>query len=185
MYVVHRFFSFLFLLAALSSCEVKCNVGEVSAENKTEQKENGKPVIKEGAILYNDIELETNKISVNKAYLVFKNGDRVPDGNFVDFKSPVKLILVIDRGWVTLNGKAKLGASEKVETDDKKVILDEEDLFIKYTDGISPEDAKIIGLTVALQLKENSPPATFIVKFRVWDKNGGGYVAGSYKLYSK
>jgi hypothetical protein len=67
-----------------------------------------------------------------------------------------------------------------------KILLDEKDLFSNYQDdGITAEDAKVIGLKVKLTVKRRSPPTHFTVNFRVADKKGKGYVEGGYKLYSK
>ncbi len=93
--------------------------------------------------------------------------------------------LKIDEGWVEKDGKVLLGASEKIIAEDGTVVLEEDDLFEKYTDGISAEDAKSIYLSAALRLKEGAAPTSFKVTFKVWDKNGNGYIEGSYKLFSK
>jgi hypothetical protein len=164
----------------LQSCEFNCSVGKKQDEVK------GTAVVKDGTRIYNDIELTANKIKVSKAYLVFKDGAAMPEGNLVDFTKPVNVQLVIDEGWKEENGKVLLGAAEKITAEDGTVILDEKDLFSgRYDDGISVADAKNIGLTASLTLKKDLPPATFTVSFRVWDKKGEGFVEGSYKLYSK
>jgi hypothetical protein len=164
----------------LQSCEFNCSVG------KKEDDVKGTAVVKDGARIYNEIELITSKVKVSKAYLVFKDGTAMPEGNLVDFTKPVNVQLVIDEGWKEENGKVLLGAAEKITAEDGTVILDEKDLFSgKYDDGISVSDAKNIGLTASLTLKKDMPPATFTVSFRVWDKKGEGFVEGSYKLYSK
>lgn len=172
----------LFILLALSlqSCEFSCSIGGKKDEVK------GTAVVKDGTRIYNDIQLTANKVKLSKAYLVFKDGTAMPEGNLVDFTKPVKVQLVVDDGWVNENGKVMLGAAEKITAEDGTVILDEQDLFSgRYDDGISATDAKEIGLTANITLKKDAPPATFTVSFRVWDKKGEGYVEGSYKLYSK
>ena len=150
-------------------------------------KEDGKnkPVIKNGIKLYNGIRLESN-VKVNKAYLAFTDGDRVPDDNFIGENTPVKLLVFIDSGWVEENGISSLGASEKVTTENGQVILDEEDLFLKKEmEEMPAKDARTIGLTVSLRLAKNSPPQSFNVEFRIWDKKGNGYITGDYQLISK
>ena len=141
--------------------------------------------MKDGARIYNNIRLNASGVKVDKAYLLFDDGQRVPDDNFVDFKSPVKMQILIDSGWVKENGKVLLGASEKIITEKGEVVVEEADLFQKYPDGISVEDSKSIYLSAILKLKEGIPPTSFTVSFRVWDKKGDGSVEGSYKLYSK
>lgn len=163
----------------LQSCEFNCSVGKKDEEVK------GAAVVKEGARIYNNIELNSPGIKISKAYLLTADGKRVPDDNFVDFKSPVKMQLKIDEGWVEKDGKVLLGASEKIIAEDGTVVLEEDDLFEKYTDGISVEDAKSIYLSATLRLKEGAAPTSFKVSFKVWDKNGDGYIEGSYKLFSK
>ncbi len=172
-----------FLLAVcvvfmLQSCEFNCSVGKTD-------KDSGVAEVKDGARVYNKIQLTTNKVKVEKAYLLFDNGQRVPDDNFVDFNSTIKMQLLIDTGWVEENSKVMLGASEKIVTEDGTVVLEEADLFQKYPDGISVDDSKSIYLSAILKLKEAVPPTSFTVSFRVWDKKGDGFIEGSYKLYSK
>ena len=179
MQLLSRIILFLVVVFLLPSCEFKCNMGDKAAEHTN------KPAVKDGAAVYNGIKLTQHQVKVNKAYLVFDNGERVPDDNFIDFTSSVKLLVLLDSGWVSRNGKVNIGASEKVETEKGEAILDEVDLFKGSEDGVSEADSKIIGLTVTLRVPKNSPPTWFLVKFRIWDKNGEGYVEGEYKLYSK
>ena len=78
-----RLANFLFavcILFSLQSCEFNCSVGN------TEKGEKHAVKIKDGARIYNNIELKTNKIKIDKAYLFLDSGERVPDDNFVDFK---------------------------------------------------------------------------------------------------
>jgi hypothetical protein len=163
----------------LQSCEFNCSVGKKDEELK------GAAVVKEGARIYNNIELNSPGIKISKAYLVYEGGGRVPDDNFVDFKKWIKMQLQIDSGWVVNNGKVMLGASEKIVAENGTVVLEENDLFKKYPDGISAEDAKFIVLSASVDLKEGAAPTSFKVSFKVWDKKGDGYIEGSYKLFSK
>jgi hypothetical protein len=170
----------LILAITLQSCEFSCSVGGKKDEVK------GTAVVKDGARVYNDIQLSTNKVKLTRAYLVFKDGTAMPEGNLVDFTKPVNVQLEVEDGWVNENGKVMLGAAEKITAGDGTVILDEQDLFKgQYDDGIAASDASKIGLTANITLKKDAPPASFTVSFRVWDKKGEGYVEGSYKLYSK
>ena len=176
-----KLFSFLFIVSIsflLQSCEFNCSIGK-------KDEVTGSAEVKDGARIYNNIQLNASGVKVDKAYLLFDDGQRVPDDNFVDFKSPVKMQILIDSGWVEENGKVLLGASEKIITEKGEVVVEEADLFQKYPDGISVEDSKSIYLSAILKLKEGIPPTSFTVSFRVWDKKGDGSVEGSYKLYSK
>ena len=175
---IFSFFLLVWIIFFLQSCEFNCSVG-----NKDEVK--GSATVNDGARVYNNIEINATGVKVSKAYLLLENGDRVPDDNFVNFKTPVKMQLLIDSGWEEQNGKVALGVSEKITAEDGTVILDEQDLFQKYTNGISVADSKVIYLSASIRLKENAAPTSFTVSFRVWDKNGKGYIDGSYKLFSK
>lgn len=176
-----KLFSFLFIVCfsvCLSSCEFSCSIGKKDDVTGTAE-------VKDGARVYNNIQINASGVNVDKAYLLFDNGERVPDDNFVDFNGPVKMQILVDSGWVEENGKVLLGASEKIITEKGEVVVDEADLFQKYPDGISAEDSKSIYLSATVKLKEGTPPTSFTVSFRVWDKKGDGFVEGSYKLYSK
>jgi hypothetical protein len=162
-------FYFLIITIIISSGKFSCNVG---ALDETEPKAKTKGTVRIGdALIYNDITIKDVKL--NKAYLVFENGERVPDGNIVDFTSPVNLVPLIDSGWTSKNAKVMLGASEKISSEDNAVILNEEDLFSAFPEGLTEEEAGIIGITASISLPEGAPPATFDVYFKVWDKNPG------------
>ncbi len=172
------YFPIICLLFLLQSCEFNCSVGRKEAEK-------GKAEFKNGIRVSNDIAIEANGVQVEKAYLLFENGEAVPSGNIVDFSQPVKLILHIDKGWKEEKEKVFLGAAEKIESGND-VLLDAADLFEQYTDGLSAKDANVISLTATIRLREAIQPlTTFLVTFRIWDKKGGGEITGSYKLYSK
>jgi hypothetical protein len=175
---------FLLVVSLLPSCELRCNVGE---QNEKKERQANSPVVKYGGntVIYNGIELEAHLVKVRKAYLVFNDGKRVPDNNVVDFSKPVKMVVFVDSGWTEHENKVMLGASEKVTTDDGRVLLSEKDLFAKsYTGSISAEDARIISLTVTLALTNSSDPGFVTISFTIWDKKGTGYVRGQYRLYT-
>ncbi|HTD94572.1 MAG TPA: hypothetical protein VK644_12190 [Chitinophagaceae bacterium] len=173
---------FLFLCCAillLQSCEFSCSVGGKKGEIKA-------PVVDGNTRIYNGIQLRSNKLKIDKAYLIFGNGEKVPADNFVDFSQPVKVVLLIDSGWTIRDNKAFLGASEKITMEGGQLILDEKDLFAQaYSGGVTANDAKTIALTATLRLKKNAPPTSFKIDFRVWDKEGDAFAEGSYTLFSK
>jgi hypothetical protein len=174
------FISCALLCFLLSSCEFHCNIGSKNDDGKN------KAVIINGVKLYNGIRLESHHVKVEKAYLSFEKGGRVPDDNFIGEYTPVKLLVFIDSGWIVENGMSRLGASEKVTAETGEIVLNEEDLFNKKESADLPEkDARIIGLTVFLRLAKNSQPHTFNVEFKIWDKIGDGYIEGDYELVSK
>lgn len=179
--MLRKSFPFLLIsLVLLTSCKFSCSVGDKGNEPATTE-------TKDGVRTSNNIELEANGVEVEKAYLLFEDGTAVPKDNVVDFSQPVRLFLVINKGWKEADGKVKLGASEKIEVESGEVLLDEKDLFAKYSeDGISAKDARYITLTAKVTLIKTITPLTaFNVSFRVWDKAGEGYIQGMYKLYSK
>lgn len=114
----------------LQSCGFNCSVG------KKDDIKGGAIVKEEGAGIYNNIQLNSYGVKISKAYLLLENGDRVPDDNFVDFKSPVKIQLKINGGWVEQNGKVVLGASEKFTAENGTVVWKSRIFFEKYPDGI-------------------------------------------------
>lgn len=175
---------FLLLSFYLVSCEFNCKVGNPAAGND----ENNKPVEKDGALVYNGIRLNTNGVKMKKAYLVVNDGsgDMVPRDNFVDIKKGVKLILLINSGWTETEERVWLGASLKVTTENGELLLNEDDLFSNYDEtGLSPDDAKIVGLTVSFKKWEAKQPVSLDVQFKVWDKKSEAAVDGSYTIHSK
>lgn len=174
--------SFLFIITILlQSCEFNCSVGDKGDKP-------GTAVVRNGIRLTNDIEMQADGVTVEKAYLVFQDGTAVPEGNITDFSQSVRLTIVVEDGWkLDSNGRVSLGAYEKIEVETGEVLLEEEDLFAKNGDTtISEKDAGRISLSATIKLrKEIKPLTTFYVYFRVWDKIGKGFIQGRYKLFSK
>lgn len=172
----------------LNSCEFKCNLGDKkeTSESSKETSDGSVAASDKNGIVYNSINLQTSNVKIRRAHLQFESGERVPEDNKIDFTVPVKMVITIDTGWHSENGRVWLGASEKIETEGGQVLLDEPDLFQNLPeDGISETDAKIITLTARIILNPGSPPTSFKVSFRIWDKKGTGEITGHYNLYSK
>jgi len=91
--------------------------------------------------------------------------------------------LVIGEGWKEQDGRVSIGASEKIETSDGEVVLDEKDLFAAMP-TLDANDAKFITLTANISRLDKLYDY-FLVSFKVWDKNGSGEISGNYKLYIK
>ncbi|HSU28335.1 MAG TPA: hypothetical protein VLJ68_08135 [Chitinophagaceae bacterium] len=190
-----KFFSSLAILLSvillLTSCEFKCEAGnQVKDKEKDKEKvvtrNSNDPVNQDGTLLYNGIQLRVHNLKISKAFLVFENNERVPMDNFIDFTSPVRAMIRVDSGWVEENGKVKLGASEKITTESGKAIADETDMYeTAYPNGVDPEIARQVWLMADIHPRPGSPPGIFTIEFKVWDKNGGGYFEGSFKLNSK
>lgn len=175
-------FSFYFLLCFfLSSCTMRCSVGDVGDEPKGDAK------VVNGVRVFNDIALETSGVKVEKAYLILENGDPVSNDNVITFDQPVKVKLYVSEGWKENNGKVNLGVEEIITAPTGEVLLHENDLFEKYPGGITKQDAKLITVSAKIIIKRQMEPhSTFGVMFRVWDKNdSNNFIKGSYKLYSK
>jgi hypothetical protein len=171
---------YLLITFVLGSCQFECSVGKDSGEPE------GKARVENDARIYNDIKITSYKANLKRAYLRFEDGSRVPDDNFIDFTQPVNLILDFDGGWSRDSSRVFLGASEKIIDERGQVLVDAPDLFEKYTtQGISEADAKRITIKATIRIRENTPPTSFSVQFRVWDKGGDAYVEGSYMLFSK
>jgi hypothetical protein len=177
------FYPLFFVSVLLSSCEFKCSVGD----SGTAEEPKTKPVEKDGAALYNGIQVETRNVKLRKAYLATRDkGDRIGEGNFVDVKEGVKLIIMGSEGWKEENGKVLLGASMQVTADTGEMMLDEQDMFASYGDeGISVRDSKILALSVFFNKLEAARPVSFQVRFKVWDKRSDAFIAGNYTIHSK
>ncbi len=172
----------IFLAAAVvTGCEFKCSVG---GDGKTQSKEisgsesNG-PL--KGAIIKNDIVLDAKDVKVKQAYLV--NEVRTPlDKNEIKLGEKIRCVIVLDSGWTKYNGISFIGTSEKILTDNGKVLLDEPDLFKDYTEsGVSATDAEVVSINANITEKATGVD-TYKVQFRIWDKKGSGEVTGSFKF---
>jgi hypothetical protein len=134
-----------------------------------------------GIKIRNNIKLQTSGLNVSQAFLLYEDGSLVPPDNVTNVGRPVKLRLIIDGGWEKEDGNVYIGASEKIETSEGQVILDEKDLF-SHMPYISADDARYITLTATISGLDKLYDY-FLVSFRVWDKKGKGEVTGSYKLH--
>ena len=165
----------------LSSCSFHCSIGG----NDTAKQPATSPVEKNGAVIYNGIELESQGLHVKEAYLVYtKSGQMLPGNNQTDFREPIGLRLVVDSGWTVEDGNVYPGASEKMVSEKGNVLLNQEDLFQKYNGGgaVAAADAKYITLSVSLKGNADNSKS-FTVEFRVWDKKSEGFVKGKFKLF--
>ena len=171
----------ILIIAALflMSCEVKVN----TSDNKKTTEDTASAKTTSGSKVRNQIKLTASTVKVDQAFLLFDEGRLVPEDNKVEVGQKVLLRLIVD-GWKPVNGKVKLGAAEKIETSDGQVLLDKEDLFASFEDGVDPGDARIITLTAVIT-RVDKLYDHFKVSFRVWDKNSNDEVAGSYLLYLK
>ncbi len=163
----------IFLLAAFLfiSCDFKVS----TKDNKSTEKK-ADPLSK----IRNGILIEQKGLLVSQAFLVYEDGSLVPETNLVELKKELTVHLVIDTGFSVTEGHVRLGASEKVETNEGDQVLNEEDLF-SGKDKVSATDAKLITLKVRIDQVAKLFDY-YKVSFRVWDKNNQHEVRGSYKF---
>lgn len=159
--------TFLLLAFVFTSCDITV---KKNGDTKTTAK------------IRNGIQLKSEGINVEQAFLIDEKGALIPEGNKINVNQKVRIHLIIS-GWSEKEGKVFLEASEKAETSDGDVMMDEKDLFKEYKDGISPKDAGLLTLSFELT-RIDKIYDYFKVSFRIRDKNDNGkYVEGNYKLY--
>ncbi len=173
----------LLLLFATGLLFTGClDVGEKNQNTKT-NKSKTKATSNRNTKIRNDIDLESKAVNVLQAFLLFEDGTLVPETNETGVGKPVNMRLIIDKGWKEQDGKVSIGASEKIETSDGEIVLDEKDLFAAMP-AINANDAKFLTLTANISRLDKLYDY-FLVSFKVWDKNGTGEINGNYKLYIK
>ena len=154
------------MLVVISSCEISVKRSDASEKSK----------------IRNGISIQAKGINVEQAFLVTDDGGLLPEDNKVNVNQKVTLRLIAS-GWTEKDGRIFLDASEKVETSDGTVFLDEKDLFRDYQDGLSPEDAKLITLSVKITQIDKLYDY-YRVMFQVKDKSDEQKsVEGFYKLF--
>ena len=169
----------LFSSLVISSCSVSTTPKEeTNAEGKKE-------IVHNTSKIRNGISFEKNTLKVTQAFLMLEDGTLLSDENTVSIGQKVNMRLLIEDGFKLVDGKVRLGAEEKIETDNGDKVLDEADLFKAYdTDGVDPKDAEYITLMAEIT-KLDKLYDYFLISFRVWDKQSDAEVKGSYKLYIK
>ncbi len=156
----------LLMFVMLFSCEISVKHPDVSAKSK----------------IRNGINIQAKGINVEQAFLITDDGSLLPEDNKVKVNQKVRLRLIAS-GWTEKDGRIFIDASEKVETSDGTVFLNEKDLFRDYQDGLSPEDAKYITLSVVITQIDKLYDY-YRVLFQVKDKSDEQKsVEGFYKLY--
>jgi hypothetical protein len=172
----------LFFLLALALLCNACN-NSAKTDNTAAKPEDKKSESTGSENIRNDIKLTTSGINIKQAFLLFEDGRLVPADNKVEVGQKVNLRLLIE-GWNATDGKVMLGASERITTDEGSIVLDEEDLFAGYPDGVDAKAAEFVTLS-AIITRVDKLFKYFEVAFRVWDKKTNENVTGSYRLYLK
>ena len=154
------------MLIILPSCELSVKRSDSSEKSK----------------IRNGIKIQAKGITVEQAFLITDDGNLLPEDNKIKVNQKVRLRLIAS-GWAEKDGRVFIDASEKVETSDATVFLNEKDLFRDYQDGLSPEDAKLITLSVVITQIDKLYDY-YKVLFQVKDKSDEQKsVEGFYKLY--
>ena len=160
------FWSCIVMLIMLPSCELSVKRSDSSEKSK----------------IRNGIKIQAKGITVEQAFLITDDGNLLPEDNKIKVNQKVRLRLIAS-GWAEKDGRIFIDASEKVETSDGTVFLNEKDLFRDYQDGLSPEDAKLITLSVVITQIDKLYDY-YKVLFQVKDKSDEQKsVEGFYKLY--
>ena len=160
------FFPGILILIILPSCEFSVKHTESAEKSK----------------IRNGISIQARGINVEQAFLITEDGDLLPEDNKVKVNQKVRLRLIAS-GWAEKDGRVFIDASEKVETSDGTVVLNEKDLFRDYKDGLAPEDVKFITLSVVITQIDKLYDY-YRVAFQVKDKSDEqNSVEGFYKLY--
>jgi hypothetical protein len=161
--------SYFFIILLFASCK----------ENAVSSKKNAGFAIPEDNIS-NNIQLNFSGVQVSRALLLNEDGSTMTNSNTTEVNKPLKLRVFVNSGWVERKGKVSLGAYQKIETFKQQIVLEEKDLF-ENIGTISTEEAKMITITANIN-KIYRKQDSFLVSFKIWDKNGTGQIEGSYKM---
>jgi len=179
----------LLLGSAISYLIISCGSAENKQESASKEDTAQAPVqtptqsSESNSKIRNSIDPRKNGLEVEQAFLLFEDGTLVPSDNKVAVGQKVVMRLIIS-GWKEENGMVFPGASEKITTSEGNVVLNEPDLFVENTDGVTAADAKYISLSAVITQLDRLYDH-FLVGFTVWDKKSNAEVSGSYKLYLK
>jgi len=153
------------------ACEIKVNTPSPGKDNPASK-------------IRNDVKCTEKGLKVKQAFLLYEDGSLVEEGNKINVNEKVILRLVLD-GFIEENGRVQPGATEKISTSEGQVLLESDDLFASYPDGMRAEEAGLLSLSAVITSIDKLYDY-FLVQFRVWDKKqGGGEITGFYKLYLK
>lgn len=129
----------------------------------------------------NGIELRSNGVVVEQAYLTYEDGSVVDEANTTTLNKKVKINFIV-RGWKEVNGQVPLEATEKVTTSDGDVVMDEKALFSKGgMKALLPVDAQFPRLTVEVSGMHKAIKH-YLVSFRIWNKEADQWIEGEYKF---
>lgn len=129
----------------------------------------------------NNIQFTTmGGIEVEQAWLQFAEGGFIrTDENLINLDQKIKLH-IISTGWTGANNLIKIGASEKITTDENVEILNVADLFEQY-DFLPLETVRKISLSAIIS-NVDEIVNYFQVDFRIWNKNQEQEIRGFYRF---
>lgn len=135
---------------------------------------NSKAKILNGIVVH-----EAGGLTISRAYLSNVYGILIPADNTIAGGDTVCLNLIIAQGWMAENGRVVLGARQSIVTDKGEPVLSSPDLF----NGTKINEAQAGHVQLKATITQQRPDTrSFLVSYRVWDKNGSGDVRGSYRL---
>ncbi len=185
MQTLTKWTTYAFFCIILCSCQFKCSLGKTKDTPKENKTTSNPETNKDGTLLTNNISLTSKGFKVRKAILLYPDNTPVPDGNTINLNEKIKIALYIDEGWNLTNGRAFVGAAEKISTDAGVTVVETDDLFADDSrTGFRAEDAKLISLS-AIITSEDRSINYYVVNFRIWDKNGDSEIRGHYNFYIK
>ncbi len=172
------------LIISLAGCKVSCSSGNIEPDKtKTVTSGNNNTELS-GAIIKNDIDIEASGVKISQVYLMNEDREFLKE-NEAAMGEKIYLVIKADTGWVKINDRSFLGASERIMTAAGHVAVDAVDIFKDYdTEGLPAEDAHLINLSAVIT-QADPGVKDFVVRFKVWDKKGKAEVKGSYKFKLK
>ena len=118
---------------------------------------------------------------LEQAWLQYADGPRIRTGNLINLGEKIQLHLVI-QGWEGEQGQIRIGASEKLTTDEGVCFLNEQDLFAAY-DLLPLKAVEKITLSAVVE-KIDRLSDYFKIEFKVYSKlNESQFIEGYYLLH--
>jgi hypothetical protein len=124
---------------------------------------------------------ESGGLVISRAFLASESGELLNARNLVSVGETVYLVLVVAQGWMAQNGFVSLGALQTITTDKGEPVLTSPDLFAGKAQTEEAKAGQVRLKTVITNSRSDT--RTFVVRYRVWDKNGSGEVSGSFQLH--
>jgi hypothetical protein len=118
---------------------------------------------------------------LEQAWLQYADGPLIRSGNLINLGEKIQLHLVI-HGWEGEQGQIRIGAAEKLTTDEGMCFLDEQDLFAGY-ESLPLKAVEKITLPAVV---DNTCRLSdyFKIEFKVYSKiNVTQFIQGYYLLH--